>query len=88
MKVCPTCGERVIGFGAYCSRRCESMANSTGNMANSMANTPPDMANTGDSMANTVSSMANSSAGAYRYRDPDARRAYMREYMRQRRNSA
>jgi hypothetical protein len=49
------------------------MANS---MANSMANMQSDMANTGERMANTP---------AYRYRDPEARRAYMREYMARRR---
>jgi hypothetical protein len=47
----------------------------------------PPAANT---MANTVSVMANKTTdmanGTYRYRDAEKRRAYMREYMRKRRN--
>ena len=52
------------------------MANKPADMANSMANTGSDMANTGEGMANR---------SAYQYRDPEARRAYMREYMARRR---
>ena len=57
-----------------------SMANKPADMANSVANS---MANTGSDMANAGESMANRSA--YQYRDPEARRAYMREYMARRR---
>lgn len=56
---------------------------------------PKDMANTESGMANVneqnqavTGDMANKSADSvtYRYRDPDKRRAYMREYMRKRRS--
>lgn len=43
-----------------------------------MANIPGDVANSDENMANSV-------ANTYRYRDPEKRRAYMREYMRRRR---
>ena len=59
----------VCSASIWCGRQCKSVP---GDMANNMANTVPDMANTKNDVANK---------GAYRYRDPDARRAYMRDLM-------
>ena len=70
MAVCKDCGANLALVGKR--HRCRArMANTPESMANTMANTIDGMANTHTDMANT-----------YRYRDADARRVYMRDYMR------
>ena len=65
-------------------------------MANGMANTVKSVANKAETMANTEKSHTEiiedsasvshiATGGTYRYRDAEKRRAYMREYMRNRR---
>jgi len=62
-------------------------------MANSVANTEKPMANKGDDMANGMANVVTTThlltsqrvGKTYRYRDPEGRRSYMKEYMRKRR---
>jgi hypothetical protein len=69
MKLCPHCGANLALVGA--THRCiQRVANTMAN-ASSVAN----------DMANKVRPRAGVST--YRYRDADARRGYMRDYMRQ-----
>jgi hypothetical protein len=55
-------------------------------MANRVANTVSNIANTSEPLANADKKLRDDAACYMRYRDPAARRAYMREYMRKRRN--
>ena len=77
---CRLCGKRHwFSEGCIWEDKTEDMAN----MANKEEIIPETMANTENHMANRKNRMANRSA--YKYRNAEKRRLYMRDYMRKKR---
>jgi hypothetical protein len=76
MKTCDGCGKEYGHAQKWWHDKCEA----TNSMANAASNTP-DVANDKASATNGVANESNT----YKYRDPEKRRAYQREYMRNKR---
>jgi hypothetical protein len=79
---CPHCNEVHV---ANYKCNAQYMANNTSHMANSMANNRSGVDVTGPASGGAGEQKP---LATYRYRDPEKRQAYMREYMRKKRETA